>query len=195
MRKEFFMCRFFGCTLLTATLLATVGFTQADSYSLDPQHTAAIFKIKHLDISWTFGRFNEVAGDFVIDPEPSRCDFTFTIKTDSLDSGLAKRDEHLRSPDFFNVKQFPYITFKSTGVQATEGGYQVTGAMYMHGVTRKVTFKLLGGKTAEFPKNTFRIGYTADLKLKRSDFGMSGLIGPVGDDVFIAVSFEGIKKG
>lgn len=183
-----------ACVLLTVAMLIPAALLHAESYSLDPQHTAAIFKIRHLDISWTFGRFNEVSGDLVIEPDAAKCQFTFALKADTLDTGVGKRDDHLRGPDFFNVKQYPYVTFKSTGVEDIDGGYQVVGTLYMHGITRKVTFKLMGGKTAEFPKGTHRIGYTADLKLKRSDFGMDRLMGPVGDEVFIAVSFEATKK-
>jgi polyisoprenoid-binding protein YceI len=188
------MFKLINC-LAAATLLLIAGLLHADSYALDPQHTAVIFKIEHLGISWTFGRFNDVTGEFNIDADPSKCQMTFAIKADSLDTGVAKRDEHLRSPDFFNVKQYPYITFKSASVQNAEGGYKITGTMYMHGVQRKVAFNLQGGKTAEFPKGTHRIGYTSQLKLNRADFGMDRLSGPVGDEVFIAISFEGIKKG
>lgn len=188
------MTRFIKCSLI-AGLLLSASIVHGDSYSLDPQHTAVIFKIEHIGISWTFGRFNDVTGDFNIDADVNKCQFTFAIKADSLDTGVTKRDEHLRSPDFFNVKQYPYITFKSTGVDKVDGGYKVTGTMYMHGVMRRVSFNLLGGKTAEFPKGTQRIGYTTQLKLNRADFGMDRLSGPVGDEVFIAISFEGIRKG
>jgi len=167
----------------------------ADTYAVDDNHTAVVFKVSHLGISWTFGRFNDVAGSFTLDPaDPAKSSFALAIKAASLDTNNAKRDEHLRSPDFFNVKQYPEITFKSTAVRPVEGGYEVTGEFTLHGQTRPLTFALKGGKAAEFPKGVQRVGFTTDLAVKRSEFGMDKLVGPVGDEVYIAISFEGVKK-
>src|SRR5437763_1484477 len=77
-----------------------------------------------------------------------------------------------QGPDFFNAKQFPLIAFKSSAVKPVEGGLQVTGDLTLHGVSRPVTFVLRGGKTAEFPKGVQRVGYSVELTIKRSDFGM-----------------------
>jgi polyisoprenoid-binding protein YceI len=167
---------------------------RADDYALDEMHTAANFKISHLGLSWTYGRFDDLSGSFTIDADAGKSAFALTIKTDSIDTNNKKRDDHLRSPDFFNVKQFPAITFKSTSVKAAEGGYEVTGDLTLHGVTKSVTFPLKGGKTAEFPKGTVRTGYSTELVLKRSDYGMDKLAPAVGDEVYIAISFEGTKK-
>src|SRR5262249_11317015 len=99
-------------------------------------------------------------------------------------------------PDFFNVKQYPVITFKSTEVKAIDGGYQVTGDFTLHGVTKPLTLKLLGGKTAEFPKGVQRTGFATDVTIKRSEFGMDKFRenDAVGDDVVISISIEGTKK-
>src|SRR5947209_1935708 len=86
---------------------------RADEYALDPAHTGVEFKISHLGLSWTCGRFNDVSGTCTLDPTaPAKSAFALTVKADSLDTNNQKRDEHLRSPDFFNAKQFPAITFK-----------------------------------------------------------------------------------
>jgi polyisoprenoid-binding protein YceI len=176
-------------------LAAAAPSRAADDYVLDEMHTAATFKISHINLSWTYGRFDAVAGAFTIDADDAaKSSFELSIKTESIDTNNAKRDEHLRSPDFFNVKQFPTMAFKSTAVKAVDGGYEVTGDLTLHGVTKPVTFTLKGGKTAEFPKGVKRTGYSTDLKIKRSDFGMDKLLEAVGDDVYIAVSFEGTKK-
>lgn len=184
--------RFIGLFLIVAlTALPARG----DDYNLDASHTSTVFSISHLGISFTYGRFNDVEGAFSVDPaDPSKSSFKLTIKADSIDTGNAKRDDHLRSPDFLNTKQFPLLTFESTAVKAGKTGLEVTGNLNMHGVAKSVTFPLVGGKTAEFPKGVHRIGYTAQLTLKRTDFGMSNLVGPVGEDVHIAISFEGVKK-
>src|SRR5579884_2090999 len=155
----------------------------ADTYTIDPMHSSVTFKISHLGLSWVHGRFDDVAGIFALDAnDPSKCSFELTIKAQSVDTNNQKRDDHLRSPDFFNVKQFPQLTFKSTAVKATNGGYEVTGDMTMHGVTKSVTFPLVGGRKAEFPRGMQRTGYSTEFVLKRSDFGMDKMLNAIGDD-------------
>jgi polyisoprenoid-binding protein YceI len=141
-----------------------------------------------------YGRFDDFSGTFTIDEDPGKCSFNLTIKTDSVDTNNKKRDDHLRSPDFFNVKQFPMITFKSTSVKAIKDGYQVTGDLTLHGVTKSVSFPLLGGRKVEFPKGVQRTGFSTELTIKRSEFGMDKAADAVGDEVPISISFEGTKK-
>lgn len=167
----------------------------ADTYKLDPAHTSVTFKVEHLGLSWTHGRFNDVTGDFRVDADnPSASRFALSIKTESLDTANKKRDEHLASPDFFNSKQFPVISFKSTAVKAVENGLEVTGDFTLHGETKSVTFLLTGGKTGEFPPGVRRTGYTTHLKINRSDYGMDKMIPVVGDEIHIEISFEGVKS-
>jgi len=177
--------------------LAAVGLSgaaRAEEYALDLAHTGFTFKIQHLGVSWTYGRFNACEGAFRIDSNPANTAFTLQIKTDSIDTGNQQRDDHLRSPDWFNSKQFPLITFKSTSVKQTPAGYEVTGDLTLHGVTKAVVLNVEGGGKAEFPQGVQRIGYTTNVVLKRSEFGMNTMVGPVGDDVYLSISFEGIKK-
>ncbi len=142
-----------------------------------------------------FGRFNELSGNFTLDAaDASKSSFAVTVKAESIDTNNAKRDEHLRSPDFFNSKQFPTLIFKSTAVKAIKDGFQVSGDLTIHGVTKPVTFNLLGGRSAEFPKGMQRTGYTTEFTIKRSDFGMDKMLEAIGDDVHLAISFEGTKK-
>ena len=178
--------------VLSLVLAAAPATARADEYAIDGMHTAVTFKISHLGLSWVHGRFNDVSGGFVLDGD--RASFVVNIKPESVDTGNAKRDEHLRSPDFFNVKQFPALTFKSTAVKPVQGGYEVTGDLTLHGAIRPVTFTLLGGRKAEFPKNVQRVGYSTELVLKRSEFGMDKMLEAIGDEVHIAISFEGVKK-
>jgi polyisoprenoid-binding protein YceI len=167
----------------------------AEDYAMDPMHAGVGFKISHLGLSWVQGRFDRFAGGFTLDPDDAnRCSFVMTINADSVDTNNQKRDDHLRSPDFFNVKQFPTITFKSTSVKAIPDGYQVTGDLSLHGVTRPVTLGVMGGRKAEFPKGVQRTGFSTEVTLKRSEFGMDKLSPAVGDDVYIVISFEGTKK-
>jgi polyisoprenoid-binding protein YceI len=181
--------------LATVALLALVAApARADDFVLDPDHSSVSFMIDHLGLTSIHGRFNAVAGDFVIDKaNPGKSSFTLTLKTESIDTNNAKRDAHLRSPDFFNAKQYPQITFKSTAVKPAAGGYDVTGDFTMNGKTKSISFTLKGGKTLEFPKGTQRIGFTTFLTVRRGDFGV-GKAGFLGDEVQVAVGFEGTQK-
>ena len=184
----------FSCTVLFVATSGSAAVRGADNYQLDPAHTAVTFKISHLGLSWTYGRFNEVSGRFALDSaDPSRTSFELSMKPESVDTANSKRDEHLRGPDFFNVKQFPVMSFTSKSVKPIQGGYEVTGDFTMHGATRSITFPLLGGRTAEFPPGVKRTGYSTEFKLKRSDFGMDKMVGAIGDEIDVAISFEGVK--
>src|SRR5438105_12223710 len=158
-------------------IVSLVGLTastavRADDYAIDPVHSGVTFRIRHLGVTDVQGRFNDVSGTCSIDrKDAEKCSINATIKADSVDTTNQKRDEHLRSPDFFNTKQFPAMTFKSTSVKEAKGGYEVTGDLTLHGVTKPVTFTLKTGKTVEFPKGTPRTGFSADITIKRTDFG------------------------
>jgi polyisoprenoid-binding protein YceI len=187
--------RFTRLVALSIVSLAVAAIVRADNYDIDPMHTSVTFKISHLGLSWVHGRFNEVSGSFTIDPaDAAKSSFALNIKPESIDTGIPKRDEHLKSGDFLNVKQNPQLNFKSTAVKAIQDGYEVTGDLTLHGVTKSVTFPLLGGRKAEFPKGVQRTGYSTELIVKRKDFGMDKMLEAIGDEVRIAISFEGVKK-
>src|SRR5437588_12339140 len=110
-------------TVSAAILMASVAALSvpraacATDYEIDPVHSGINFKIAHVGISWIYGRFDSFSGNFSLDPSnPAASAFAMTIKADSIDTNNKKRDEHLSSPDFLNVKQFPAMDFKSTGV-------------------------------------------------------------------------------
>lgn len=177
-------------------LAGSAAVLAADAFVVDPAHSSVVFKIQHAGISWIFGRFNEFSGDFMIDKQdPANSSFALNIKAGSIDTNNGKRDEHLRSPDFFNAKQFPTLTFKSTSVKRVEKGYEVTGDFTMHGVTKQISFVLEGGgKEIEFPKGRKRLGFTAALTLRRADFGMDKFVGMLGEDVHVEIGVEAVQK-
>ncbi len=194
------MRRLVSAWVLPAVIGAIVGLSgqsgiAADDYDYDLVHSSVSFKARHLDISWIHGRFNDVAGKFSIDREnPAKSTFELTIKADSIDTANKARDEHLRQPDYFDTKQFPTITFKSTSTKPIDGGYEVTGNFTMHGTTKKVTLILKGGKEHEF-KGVKRVAFSTELPLKRSDFGFDkSAIGPIGDEALIFIDCEGMRK-
>ena len=184
----------------TATVVATAiivgGIVQAaDEYQYDLVHSSVSFKARHLDISWIHGRFNQVDGRFSLDRQnPEKSVFELTIKAESIDTANAARDEHLRQPDYFDTKQFPAITFRSTKVAAIEGGYEVTGDFTMHGTKKSITITLMGGREIEV-KGMKRVGFSTELRLKRSDYGFDpNAIGPIGDEAIIIIDCEGMRK-
>jgi polyisoprenoid-binding protein YceI len=173
----------------------------ADLYTIDPAHTSVVFSVGHAGLSYTYGFFRQAAGTYTLDANPANCSFKFTIQTNSLDTNHAKRDEHLRSPDFFNVQQFPTITFESTSCKRASTTdrsivYQVTGNLTIHGVTRQVTVPLKQLAEGKGPYGDTRSGFLCQTELKRSDYDMTNLLenNLVGDAVSITISFEGVKQ-
>lgn len=168
----------------------------ADTYAIDPVHTAAIFKVKHLGVSHTYGRFNDVAGTIVFDAaNPAASKVEITIQAGSVDTFNQKRDGHLASPDFFDSKQFTTLSFVSTAFKKVdEQNYEVAGNFTLHGVTKPLTLTVVKVGEGKDPWGGYRIGFDAAFTIKRSDFGMTKMLEAVGDDVAITFATEAIKK-
>jgi polyisoprenoid-binding protein YceI len=181
-------------TLVTLLSLLPAAALAADTYKLDPVHSMVIFQISHMEVSNTFGRFNEPNGTFVLDDDASKISFDITVDAAKVDTNNAQRDTHLKSDSFFSVKQFPTITFKSSAVKKTgDKTFDVTGDLTLHGVTKTITIPLTeigAGKTQAGE----RAGFTTTFSIKRSDYGMTFMVGPVGDDVTLMVGIEGVKQ-
>lgn len=179
----------FGAAMLA--IAASAG--AAESYKVDTVHSSVVYKVKHMNASYAFGRFNDVQGTFAFDSaDPAQSKFDFTIKTDSIDTGNQGRDGHLKGPDFFNARQFPTISFKSSEVKsAGENAYEVAGKLTLHGVTKDVTVKIENTGSGAGPRGGKISGLYSEFTLKRSDFGMKNMVGPIGDDVTVMVSLEG----
>jgi polyisoprenoid-binding protein YceI len=189
------MARLVGFAFVGVSLAAAVPAIRADDYALDPYHAAVTFKVAHAGVSWTCGRFKDSSGSFSVDAaNPAALHIEVTARAESLDTDNPKRDEHLRSPDFFNAKQFPALSFKSTAVKPVQGGFEVTGDLSLHGVTKPITVTLVPGSVIEFPKGVQRTGYSTEFKIKRSDFGMDKMLDAIGDDVMVFVSVEGTRQ-
>jgi len=181
---------------LISVLTGYQPLSAADTYTVDPVHTSVTFQADHAGVSRVHGRFNKVSGSFTIDKEdPSKSSFELTIQADTVDTNFKQRDDHLRSPDFFNVKQFPVIAFKSTNVKAVDGGYEVQGDLTLHGTSKPVMFTLKGGKETQFPQGVHRTGFTSDMTIKRTDFGMSDkMINLIADEALISIGMEGTRQ-
>jgi polyisoprenoid-binding protein YceI len=182
-----------------AILALMLGFSASaqDVYTIDPAHTSIVFKVNHMDFSNVYGMFTEADGKITVDEKaPEKSSFEVTIKADSVFTHQKKRDDHLRSPDFFNVKQFPTITLKSKSVKKSGDKYDVTADLTLHGVTKLVNFTFTRMKTGKDPMGATRTGGEGHLKIKRTDFGMNFMSKPgeVGDEIELMFGVEGVKK-
>ncbi len=187
-----------------AVLVSAMGGTEATAstrsaadglFSVDNVHSTVLFRVSHLGVSQSYGRFNEIDGGFLINPDsPESSSINITVKTTSVDTANGKRDDHLRSPDFFNAAQFPVTSFKSTAFKKVgDKRYEVTGDLTLHGVTKSITVPLEHVGTAETQRGV-KAGFECMFDIKRADYGMNYMPGALGDDVRIIVSIEGDKK-
>lgn len=174
----------------------------ATAWKIDPAHSVAEFKVRHMMISNVRGRFAGVTGSLTYDPvDPTVSIVEASIPVSGLSTGDDQRDGHLRSADFFDAEKFPALAFKSTAVRITGSGeLAVTGDLAMHGVTKAVTFAVEGPTPpAKDPWGNLRIGLSASAKINRKDFGLvwntalesGGVL--VGDEVAISLDIQLIK--
>jgi polyisoprenoid-binding protein YceI len=193
--------KFKSLTLAALLLSAASLASAADTFTIDSSHSEAAFRVRHF-MSRVSGKFANVSGVVNIDrAKPTASSVDLTIKTESIDTGVANRDKHLRSADFFETEKFPDITFKSTKIAATskKDVYDVTGDFTMHGVTKQITVpvEVLGWQSN--PQGE-RVGFGFSTKLNRKDYGVvwnrvldnGGAM--LSDDVDIDVSIEAVKK-
>ena len=180
--------------VLFAFAASTRTVQAADNYKIDAEHAVVIFKVDHLGVAAAYGRFNDPTGTVVLDKEdPSKSSFTFEVKTENVDTDNDKRDAHLKSPDFFDAKQFPTITFKSKSVKVEGDKFMVTGDLSLHGVTKEITVPLVKTGEKDTGRMGYRTGWLAELDLKRSDYAIKGVAGE-GDDVHLIISFEAVRS-
>ena len=174
-----------------------------ENYNVDPYHTFANFSLDHLGLATIFGRFDKNAGKFSFDRAAKTGSVEFTVETASVTTGdndkgsrARSRDEHLRSADFFNVAEFPRMTFKSTAVHfGPEYPTSVEGNLTLLGTTKPVTLTFERFKcNVGTPPRKDRCGGNAVGKFKRSDFGMKAGIPSIGDEVAVNIMFEGDKE-
>jgi polyisoprenoid-binding protein YceI len=198
------MKRSLTVVLSTVVLLGSTAavHAQASSWKIDPAHTAANFTVRHMGISNVHGRFGGVTGEITIDP----ADFTkssvkATIDTTTVDTGVPPRDSDLKSDHFFDVAKYPTMTFVSKSVAKSGDGYEVTGDLTLHGVTRSVLLMLQSPSGELAMGKQTRRGFDATTTIHRKDFGLTfgeGLTkagdAMIGDDVKVALEVEALKQ-
>ena len=190
-------------TILTAPLLPLLllgSARAADTYSIDPAHSSVAFAVKHMVINNVKGKFNEFNGTVVVDNNVIQ-EAKGTIQAKSIDTGIAKRDEHLRSPDFFDAAKYPTITFVSKRVEKRGDDTVLIGDYTMHGVTKELALPVTLSGPIKDPMGHTRIGLEAKTKLSRKEYGLKynqaletgGLV--VGDEVQLEINAEAVKMG
>jgi len=167
----------------------------AESYTVDPAHTFPHFSVSHLGFSTMQGRFDKSSGKVTLDRAAKTGSVDIAIEAASVSTGFAKRDEHLKSPDFFNAAEFPTITYKSSAVKFKgDAPATVEGNLTMLGVTKPVTLTIDAFKCGVHPMNKKDVcGAAATGQFKRSDFGMKYGLPNVGDDIKLVFEVEAVK--
>jgi polyisoprenoid-binding protein YceI len=170
--------------------------TLAADYEIDPNHTFPGFSISHLGFSTIRGQFDRSSGAMVYDPAERQADVRIEIDAASIDTGLDRRDDHLRSPDFLNVAEYPTIIFESTSA-TWEGDHVATveGELTMVGVTRPVMLAVTAAKCGANPMNQKEMcGFDAETTIKRSEFGIDYGLPAIGDEMALTFGVEAIRQ-
>ena len=167
----------------------------ADSYTVDPLHTFPRFRINHLGFSTMQGRFDKTTGKVTLDRAAKTGSVELAIETASVSTGFVKRDDHLKSPDFFNAAEYPTITYKSTAIRFKgDVPSSVEGNLTIAGVTKPVTFTIDAFNCGANPMNKKEeCGADASADIKRSDFGVKYGVPNIGDDVKLILEIEAVK--
>jgi polyisoprenoid-binding protein YceI len=178
-------------------VLTSASASAADKYVIDPTHANVLWSINHMGFSNVYGTFTDVKGSIFYDSQnPQMSSTKVVINTRSLQTILPKLTEHLQGPDFFNTAIFPDMKFESTNVKATgkKSGI-IEGNLTILGVTKPVKLHTKFNKADVNPFSHKReVGFSAESKIKRSDFGMKNGIPNVGDEVKIIIEVEAINE-
>lgn len=155
------------------TTLSTEILPAAGTWTLDPSHTSVAFVARHLMVTKVRGTFGDVSGTIVIGEQPEDATLDVTIGVGSVDTGAADRDAHLRSPDFFDVEQYPTMRFVSTGIERSGSGWALSGDLTIKDVTRPVVLDLAFDGVVADPWGRPHAAFTARAEVDREDWGLT----------------------
>ncbi len=193
-------------TVLTAMALAapapasrqTAAATRLATFKIDGVHSSVVYRIRHNGVGNFWGRFNQIKGEYHIDPDAlDSSNISIEIPIASIDTGHGQRDGHLKSPDFFNEKEFPTATFKSTSFEKGDSNtFTVKGNLSFHGKTNPVTAQVEWIGSSDTGRQGYRSGMEARVTFNRSQWGMTYGIeqGGLGDEVLLIIAVEGERQ-
>ena len=184
--------------LMSSTAIAAGSKLQSGKYDVEASHSKVGFGVSHLMISTVEGRFNTFSGNFEVNDDFKKSTVNLSADTASISTDNVKRDDHLKSADFFEAEKHKQLIFKSTEIKGSEKSFKLIGDLSIKGVTKKTTFdcKYLG--SANDPWGNHRAGFKCNGKISRKEFGLTwnklAEAGPVvGDEVSINIDIEGVK--
>jgi polyisoprenoid-binding protein YceI len=185
--------------LTSAAILLLTRANAADTYSIDPAHSSVGFSVRHMGVSNVKGHFDQFAGSLVLD-QGALQQASATIQVKSINTGIEKRDNHLRTADFFEATKYPEITFKSRRVEKSGDQTILIGDFTMRGVTKELRLPVTVNGPIKDPQGNSRIGLEAKTTVNRKDYGMkfnavmeTGSL-MVGDEVTIEINAEAVKS-
>ena len=154
--------------------IASAPTTTRTTWQLDPAHSLVEFSVRHMMFSTVKGRFTGLQGTIQdVADDPTQSSVQVTIDASSVTTGDDNRDGHLRSADFFNVEQYPTITFASRRIEGTRDAFTVTGDLTINGVTREVALEATFNGSGTTPFGTTVAGFSAETKINRKDWGLN----------------------
>jgi len=179
-----------------AAILTVPAFAATSTWQIDPAHANTQFTVRHLGISNVQGEFTKISGTIVLDDaDISKSSVDATIDVTSVDTRVTRRDDDLKSPNFFDAAKFPTMTFQSTKIWSTgDGAAKMTGNLTIKGVTKEVTLDVDGPTPPIKAMGGSRRGVSATTKINRQDFGVSADPGVVGDQISITLDLEMTQK-
>lgn len=196
MQIQSFAIRLIALFAVALMAAAAVPASAAEKYQVDTVHSYILFKIKHLDIGYSYGRFNGATGELTWDDANGTiAAVAMQVNAKDVDTDVEKRDEHLRSADFFDVEKFTTISFQSTKVEKKAAdSFEISGDLTLLGQTRPVTVTARQTGAGQDPWGKFRRGFETEFTIKRSDWGMDFMLEGLSDAVTLTVSIEAIRQ-
>jgi polyisoprenoid-binding protein YceI len=184
----------------TAPAITAIPDYLAGTWKADPVHSEIAFSVRHLMVSKARGRFTGYDVTIVTSEDPLASTVAATIDLASIDTGFEPRDSHLRSADYFDVEQYPTMSYRSTGIGQTDNGWVIDGELTLHGVTRHVPLAVEVNGFRPDPFGGQRAGFSATAQINRRDFGidlnmpMDGGGVVIGDRVSISIEIEAVRQ-
>lgn len=191
-----FTAVFVGALFFVSSMFAVAGETGTNKYVIDTKgaHAFVQFRVKHLGVSWLYGRFNDFSGEFTYDSaKPEKSSVNVSLDVASLETDHAERNKHLRSSDFLDVEKYPSASFASTSFTSTgENTYELKGKLTLFKTAKDITVNVVKVGEGADPWGGYRVGFEGKVNISPKDFGVD--MSPMVETVELTLSVEGIRQ-